>query len=343
LVPLAAAQAGFFGQVVRFLTGELEAQVAQNQSGGFASVSYPLLGSQTPPAAPVREGTGGPLEEEHPFLVVYDSALVAPLNPLGTIPGDSAGQIIIYRVEKGDTPGAIASRFGISLNTLLWANNLRGPNLIKAGDELVILPVSGIQYEVKRGDTLDGIIRRFKPKAVDEEGELSSFKGDVLSFNGLAVNEILEPGRVLIIPDGEIAVVVAPIRPETNPSGQTVFQGLKSLKGYFMRPIFGGRKSRGLHGYNGIDLADSCGLPVVASAEGTIILARDSGWNGGYGKYLVMTHPNGTQTLYAHLSLILGRVGQKVAQGSQIAAIGSSGNSTGCHLHFEVRGAKNPF
>jgi len=110
-----------------------------------------------------------------------------------------------------------------------------------------------------------------------------------------------------------------------------------------MRPIFGGRRSRGIHGYNGIDLADSCGSPVVTSAPGTVIILRSSGWNGGYGKYIVVTHPNGTQTLYAHLSSVLASVGQFVAQGSQIGNIGSTGNSTGCHVHFEIRGAKNPF
>ena len=90
-------------------------------------------------------------------------------------------------------------------------------------------------------------------------------------------------------------------------------------------------------------MANSCGLPILASAAGTIIVARDAGWNGGYGKYLVVSHPNGTQTLYAHLNAVLAKYGQQVAQGSQIGKIGSTGNSTGCHLHFEVRGARNPF
>ena len=117
-----------------------------------------------------------------------------------------------------------------------------------------------------------------------------------------------------------------------------------------MRPIVGGRNARatranphGLHGFNGVDLANSCGLPVSAAAAGTIIIVRTSGWNGGYGKYIVVTHPNGVQTLYAHLSTIQTNVGEQVAQGTPIALIGSTGNSTGCHVHFEVRGAKNPF
>jgi len=272
-------------------------------------------------------GTGGPDEDiGTPLLVTQESALVAPRNPLGTVSEPSAGTIFVYTVQPGDTPGGIAERFQISLNTLLWANNIRNQNLIKIGDELVILPVSGVKYEVKQGDTIESIAKKFKG---DTE--------EIMSFNEIGVGEVLEAGTIIIIPDGEIAAPPSPLSPAQR------FAALPDARSYFTRPIFGGRKSRGLHGFNGIDLADGCGLPIVASAEGTVILVRSGGWNGGYGNYVVMTHPNGTQTLYAHVSRILARVGQKLAQGSQIATIGSTGNSTGCHLHFEVRGAKNPF
>jgi murein DD-endopeptidase MepM/ murein hydrolase activator NlpD len=94
---------------------------------------------------------------------------------------------------------------------------------------------------------------------------------------------------------------------------------------------------------NGIDLANSCGLPVAASAHGKVLIARTSGWNGGYGKYVVLAHSNGTQTLYAHLASIVVTPGQEIPRGVPIGSIGSTGNSTGCHVHFEIRGAKNPF
>lgn len=259
-----------------------------------------------------------------------ESALVSTKNPLGTLPSPLPGAIIIYTVQPGDTPGAIADYFGISLNTLLWANNIRNSNLIKVGDELVILPVSGVKYEVLPGDTIESVAKKFKGDT-----------GEILGFNGLAPGEILEVGSIIIIPDGEIILPASySSQIVRTPSGSS---GLPAYSGYYMRPIFGGRKSRGIHGYNGVDLANSCGLPVLAAAEGTIIVARNSGWNGGYGKYVVITHPNGTQTLYSHLQSILGFVGQRLAQGSQFATIGSTGNSTGCHVHFEVRGAKNPF
>ena len=284
------------------------------------------MGSQVP-----GNGTGGPVADDAlPALqTTQGNALIASHNPLGTLAGAaSADQIIVYTVQPGDTPVEIADRFGISLNTLLWANNIRTTSMIHAGDELAILPVTGVQYVVKKGDTLDSIARAFKGDA-----------DEIVAFNGLAVGEALAVGATIIIPDGEFA-------PTPIPSATQRRSRLSSLPeylGYYMRPIFGGRKSRGIHGYNGIDLANSCGQPVLSSAEGTVIIARPDGWNGGYGRYVVISHQNGTQTLYAHLSSILASLGQHVAQASQIGLIGSTGNSTGCHVHFEIRGARNPF
>jgi len=285
----------------------------------------PLLGSQGV-AAP--SGVGGPVTDP-PFALssTQDNALVSSKNPTGILPLSYPDQIVVYTVVEGDAPSSIAESFGISLNTLLWANNLTNPNLIKVGSTLVILPVTGVKYEVRAGDTLQSIAKKFK-------GEVE----DIRAFNGLAVGEELQAGRIIIIPDGEIASLVV-----ASPASRSSISRLPEFVGYFMRPILGGRKSRGIHGYNGVDLANSCGLPILASAAGTIIVARDAGWNGGYGKYLVVSHPNGTQTLYAHLNAVLAKYGQQVAQGSQIGKIGSTGNSTGCHLHFEVRGARNPF
>ena len=109
-----------------------------------------------------------------------------------------------------------------------------------------------------------------------------------------------------------------------------------------MRPVTGPR-SQGIHGYNGVDIAGSCGGQIRAAAAGTVIVSKGYGWNGGYGIYVVITHANGTQTLYAHNATNWVISGQYVAQGQIIGTVGSTGRSTGCHVHFEVRGAKNPF
>lgn len=327
LTPFAYAHAGFFSNIFKIFTQTAADEIEATSMPSSAAVSMPLLGSSRPVSSGAI-GIGGPTDDALPPLpVAQESALVASRNPAGTLSHASQDRIAIYTVQSGDTPGGIAETFGISLNTLLWANNISNPNLIKVGDELVILPVTGVKYEVKKGDTIESIAKTFK-------GDPS----EILSFNGLAIGETLVVGNILIIPDGELT-------PALHSSGSALSRayGLPEYRGYYMRPILGGRRSRGLHGFNGVDLAGSCGLPILASAEGTVIITRASGWNGGYGKYLVIAHPNGTQTLYAHASAILASVGQGVAHGSQIAAIGSTGNSTGCHIHFEIRGAKNPF
>lgn len=320
-----ASQASIFSGIWKILAGQ---ETAASPVLSAASVSLPLLGSNAS-FSYRQEGVGGPVDDAPPAMpVVQDSALVAPRNPAGTLSNARPDQILLYVVQQGDTPGAIAENFGISLNTLLWANNIRNSNTIKIGDELVILPVSGVRYAIKKGDTIESIAKSFKGDA-----------NEILSFNGLAVDEALTPGTIIIIPDGELfSLPSQPVSPRYNR-----FTNLPEERGYYLRPIVGGRKSRGIHGHNGVDLANSCGLPIYASAGGTVIIARASGWNGGYGKYAVITHANDTQTLYGHMSAVAVTQGMAVAQGFQIGDIGSTGNSTGCHVHFEIRGARNPF
>lgn len=345
----APARAGFFSNLAKFFLPDSATAVQPDLP--TATILLPLLGSRQIGQQPDESDGDGKTSagwrtdpDPAPLAVVQDSALVGSLNPLGIMSENGQDKIIAYVVQPGDTGRGIANKFGISFNTLLWANDLKNASEIRAGDSLVILPVSGIQYEVRKGDTIDSIIKKFKPKDLTDEADILSFKADILSFNNLAVGEDLEAGSAILIPDGELTVL-APSRPSrSGPSGSgTRFANLPEYRGYYMRPVIGGRRSRGIHGYNGVDLANSCGLPALASADGTVIIARTSGWNGGYGKYVVINHGNGTQSLYAHLSAILTTTGQRVSQGTQIGNIGSTGNSTGCHVHFEIRGARNPF
>ena len=340
VAPRGSAHAGFFSSMVRFFTGDVPDASASDdvKTPAAAAVALPLLGSSHT-AQRTQLGTGGQADVALPLLTTQDSALVASRNPAGTLPSSSLDQIVVYTVLPGDTPGFIADRFGITLNTLLWANNIRSSSMIHVGDQLVILPVSGVQYDVKKGDTIESIAKQFKGDA-----------DEILGFNGLPVGESLAVGTTIIIPDGEFA------SPPASVSGGTVasrFSGLPDFIGYFLRPIIGGRNVRstkanphGIHGYNGVDLATSLGSPVVASADGLVILSRytvPARWNGGYGNYIVVAHPNGTQTLYAHLYKVFVGAGEHVAQGITVGLVGSTGNSTGPHVHFEIRGAKNPF
>jgi murein DD-endopeptidase MepM/ murein hydrolase activator NlpD len=113
--------------------------------------------------------------------------------------------------------------------------------------------------------------------------------------------------------------------------------------GYYDNPLPGAILTQGIHGWNGVDIGAPKGTPIHAAADGTVIVARAGGWNGGYGSYVVISHPNGTQTLYGHMNSVAISVGASVGSGQVIGYVGTTGKSTGNHLHFEVRGAANPF
>ena len=237
------------------------------------------------------------------------------------------GQISVYVVRKGDTLSEIAEMFGVSTNTIVWANNIKASS-IKEGQELVILPISGVRHVVKSGDTVKSLATKYKAD-FDE----------ILSYNGLAADAKIKPGDIVVIPDGVISATQTSLAKTSGSQTYPVYSG------FYLRPIVGGRKTQGIHGYNGVDLAPSCrcvGDPIFASADGKVIISR-TGYNGGYGTYVVISHANGTQTLYAHMSKDNVSVGQSVERGQVIGAVGSTGKSTGPHVHFEVRGAKNPF
>lgn len=268
-------------------------------------------------------------------VIVEDGALV----PGGDIDGkDTAintrtinGEISLYTVRDGDTPSEIAEMFDVSLKTIIWANNITNPNKIRPGDELVILPITGVRHVVKKGDTLESITKKY-------EGDLD----DILAYNQLASAEDIAVGDTVVIPNGTISTP-APTKStkSSRTGGGTVATGGGSSG--FMNPVPGAKRSQGIHGYNGVDLAAPAGTPVLASAGGSVIISRSSGYNGGYGLYVVVKHPNGTQTLYAHLSRTAVGVGAYVSAGEVIGYVGNTGRSTGNHVHFEVRGARNPF
>ncbi len=240
------------------------------------------------------------------------------------------GEISVYVVREGDTLSQIAEMFDVSAKTILWANDIASASLIRPGDTLVILPITGVRHVVKKGDTIASIAKKYS-------GDVE----DILSYNQLATGAELHVGDTVMIPDGTISVPT-PARsatPSKTSGGTAVAAGAG-----FANPLPGAVKTQGIHGYNGIDLSGvAIGTPVLAALGGDVIVAKGTGWNGGYGAYVVIRHANGTQTLYAHLSSVYVVVGQKVSTGTAIGGMGNSGRSTGPHLHFEVRGAKNPF
>lgn len=241
---------------------------------------------------------------------------------------EQSDRISVYVVRKGDTLSDIARMYDVSVNTILWANNLGSARGVRPGDTLIILPVSGVERTIVKGDTLKSLAKKFGADA-----------DEIATFNGLDPAEPLAIGSTVIIPGGEISAPVS-----THQQSAPVIQGGGAfLVGYYSNPLPGTRVTQRLHGKNGIDLGAPRGTPIRAAADGIVIVSRAGGWNGGYGNYIVLQHPNGTQTLYSHNSSNAVYMGQSVAQGQVIGYVGATGKVTGTHLHFEVRGAANPF
>ena len=294
-------------------------------------VSAPALAGQQKNGA---DATSSELASQ----IVSDNALLPVASPLAAVGGIDIGttspdDISVYVVRKGDTISQIAEMFGVSTNTILWANDLKKGALLKEGDTLLILPISGVQHSVAKGETLASIAKKYKVDILT-----------IASFNGISTDAKLAIGDELLIPDAEMPNDDIPGATPKKSSSKNIASNLKGIPGYFINPVPElTRKSQGPHGpgNRGVDLAAPTGTRILASAEGTVLLAR-YGYNGGYGNMVTIQHPNGTKTLYAHMSKIATQTGAKVAQGEQIGSVGSTGRSTGPHLHFEVFSAKNP-
>jgi LysM repeat protein len=321
VLPL-SVQAGFFSGLFDTVQADTKTEVFYNNDASLQTI--PLLKAAIHTDPNPAKGGGD--------IIVSDGALV----PAGDIDGRNTtvntksgnGEISVYVVREGDTLSQIAEMYDVSSKTILWANDISSPSKIRPGDTLIILPITGVRHIVKKGDTIASIAKKYS-------GDVD----DILAYNQLASASDVIVGDTVVIPDGVIAA------PVSTPSkgGSTAKGSSGGGSAGFTHPVPGAVRSQGIHGYNGVDLAASAGTPVLASAAGEVIVSRSSGWNGGYGSYVVVKHSNGTQTLYAHLSSVAVVMGQKVSAGQKLGGVGNTGRSTGNHLHFEVRGARNPF
>lgn len=255
-----------------------------------------------------------------------DTILGAAVDP-GQAPGPSRDSLITYKVQNGDTLYGIAAYFGISLDTIVNANPGVKARLLQVGDELNVLPTTGVVYTTRDGDTLESVANYF---GVPEE-KISEFNKLVnFGFLGVGVNLVI-PGVKNI---------------------SFAYKGLNSLPNFsanFIKPVEGYNWGA-LHHYNAVDIANSCGTPIRAAAEGLVVPDDNfgdgqSGWNGGYGSFVLIEHPFGTnvRTRYAHLEKVLVGIGDYIKQGQEIGLMGDTGDASGCHVHFEVYGAQNPF
>lgn len=266
--------------------------------------------------------------------IVSESALLPTVGPMGVTEDEAVGgsfdQVSVYVVRKGDSLSQIADMYGVTVDTILSANDMKKGDTIKEGDILLILPFSGVEHTVVKGDTLQSIAKKYK---VELE--------EILLSNDIDTDTKLAVGEKLMIPGGSLSGT------STTTGSSSVAKGgskpsPKVVSGYFINPVPGARKTRGTSStHRGVDLAAPTGTPIYASAPGRVTFAR-TGYNGGFGTLVIIVHDNGTETLYAHMSKLGTTSGKRVDRGEVIGYVGNTGRSTGPHLHFEVHGAKNP-
>lgn len=298
-------------------------------SSSFLSTSFLLIAATAFIAGPI-------IVQNNPFIPSLNQrssssyTSVLSYNPyensLSTVvsakPRDS---IIDYKIVSGDTLASIAKKFDISVDTIKWANNLKS-DTIKDGEILKIPPVTGVVHKVIAGENIYTIAKKYQTTAQNIVNFPFNDYVDMESFS-------LKAGQTLYVPGGvEPTFAEAPAG-----EGRLVVQIQAGVKGSsnFIWPASGSITQYPVWYHMALDIANSGALPVLASDTGTVIFAGCLNW--GYGCHIIIDHGNGYQTLYGHMSYLGVSAGQVVSQGATIGAMGSTGRSTGTHLHFEIR------
>lgn len=280
--------------------------------------------------APYNENT---IKEPTPILTQGGTALVKP--GIGTTfdTPKPREETIEYIVKTGDTIFSIAEEYNVSVNTILWTNKLSSRSIIRPGDKLKILPVTGVEHKIAKNETISFIAQKYKVS-----------EADILEINKIQSSSTLQIGQLLIIPDGEPLYTPPVYAPQKYSS---IVKAPSATDFGLFWPTTCRRITQNFIGWRhtGIDIACHNGAQIYAAEDG--IVEKASWHQGGYGYHIIINHNNGKKTLYAHLLKNLQvRAGQSVEKGQLIGYMGSTGRSTGSHLHFEVivNGTRyNPF
>ncbi len=264
-------------------------------------------------------GLPGALAEFTPPSAVVSSLDLTNYGVQTQISDKPRDQVITYTVIAGDTLSKVAEKFGISVDTVRWANDLKGDTL-STGDQLKIPPVSGIVHKVTEGETIYSIAKKYK---TDAQKIINFPFNDFADLDTFALNV----GQTLIVPDGvqpQAPAIAAPLPPV-----------LAGGTGQFSWPVSGVITQYPVWYHMAFDIANPSLPGIAAAADGVVSLVRYLRYD--YGEYVIIDHGNGFSTLYAHMSEIYVKVGDKVVRGQIIGKMGSTGRSTGPHVHFEVR------
>lgn len=279
--------------------------------------------------------------ENEQLVVTEGAGALVKQNIIGEELAKNEKAILQYTVQGGDTLSTIASQFNISVATIQWTNNLSEESVIRPGDALYILPTSGVSYTVESGDTVSSIAQKFEANT-----------DEIIEYNDLITGENLLAGKEIIIPGGKKELPQAPqpatqlgsIRNLFTTGGGTPPPNAAVTGTKLQWPTTTRRISQYFrYGHAGVDIDGEFADPIYAAEGGKVVTA---GWYGGYGLHVVIDHGNGLQTLYAHLQKVFVSEGQSVGRGQSLGEEGSTGRSSGSHLHFEVRQngrAQNPF
>lgn len=300
-------------------------------------IAYLNRASAISPDVGLEAEIGGGVEAEE-AISASGNALQIPLTVSDDI--QQRSDVTSYVVQGGDTIGGIANRFGITQKTILAANNMSNADFIKPGQELLIPPITGVLHKIVRGDTIASIAAKYK---VDAQ--------EILDFNHLADPSAIAVDQTIMVPGGELPdlqperpAIATPGTPRSSTGGPVPGPAPAIGGGKLNWPTVGRRVNQYFrYGHTGIDAECRYSDPLYAARGGTVSAVIYQRY--GYGYHIIINHGGGLQTLYGHASKIFVKPGQSVKQGQTIAMCGSTGRSTGTHVHLEtiVNGRKvNP-
>ncbi len=301
--------------------------------------SKPGLGGMQPPLAPSSTGLVPAPESSsssqylQPNAVPYTVRVMGDVLPLVAAPKQVRTWVITYNVQPGDTVSGIAERFGLQSTSILWANDriAEHPDYLQVGQEVLVPPVDGALHVIAKGDTVESIAKAY---TVDPQA-ITSFPG-----NHLGDGQSLTVGERLVIPGGQKPYRARRVYAYSGNPPAEASRG----SGSFAWPMSGYITQQYWSQHRAIDIGAAKGTPIYASDTGYVSYVQFS--NSGYGNMAMIDHRNGYVTLYAHMSIVVVDTGQSISKGQLVGYCGSTGNSTGPHLHFEVieNGVKrNPF
>jgi murein DD-endopeptidase MepM/ murein hydrolase activator NlpD len=245
-------------------------------------------------------------------------------------------KITEYTIKDGDTLWSVANTFDLDVNSLFGCNKLSETDILKIGSIIRVPNQDGIFVAVKSGQTIEGLAKQY-----------GIFAEAIISANEMTDGSALAQGKEIFLPGAKVRVssetsgtkrtVAGNVKEKVTAKrgfGWPVVGKISSPYGWRRDPVRGGKDF-----HTGLDIRAPRGRPIVAAAAGRVV---HSGWMGGYGRTIVISHPGGATTLYGHASKLLVGVGANVKRGQRIALVGSTGRSTGNHLHFEIRQRGTP-